>query len=478
LKKHLPLLAKGTAVDVPRAAVEEPLRFDIDGRQFVFDPHVNLVYDARHEVHYEALRAPSHPYQRLGQPDHAPTRPGDVEGYIREINQKLVLKVTGKCNLRCTYCVYGDEHAEMADYSDPAMSLDVLRRAADFYVAIRQGKKDPPPRVDLYGGEPTLARDVLLAAVPLFNEALGERVEYFLVTNGTFPDDEELKALIREHEINLLVSIDGPEVEHDRFRRDAAGRGTFDKTFRFLKEFEGYPRLLLNLTLNPGHDLEAIDQFFSELLAKHPGVHLNIGKVKQPQNLEASFDRRAQGRHSMAAKRDRMLDKLRSGVPLTLFEERLLEDGRAALGLRYSLDRTESGHGYNCFPGHVLMVDSLADLYVCQSVSKQHRIGTLADGLDGERILRYWQEQNRRIDQLGCASCVAESNCSNCFAVRGDVASPETHARMCGDQIGSFRAELEYFTAVALLRGGPTWLSRPPTFYGPLQAVAAQGLVP
>jgi uncharacterized protein len=138
--------------------------------------------------------------------------------------------IGAQCNLRCDYCFYLDK-----------VDLYPGKRAADFrmsdatleaFVRGRIESRAPGQREVQFawqGGEPTLL------GVPFFRRAVelqrkhappGVQVLNALQTSGVLVTDEFAR-FFREHEFLVGVSVDGPEVMHDRFRRTVSGHGTF-----------------------------------------------------------------------------------------------------------------------------------------------------------------------------------------------------------------------------------------------------------
>lgn len=115
------------------------------------------------------------------------------------------LYTTRECNLNCLYCVQDKSSGQKADYD-----LNHLRR----YLSGFGGEKC----IVFYGGEPLLNIDFIKEIMRFFRN---DHIKFGIQTNGTL-----LRRLPQE-ELTLfdmiMVSIDGYEVSHDRFR----GRGTY-----------------------------------------------------------------------------------------------------------------------------------------------------------------------------------------------------------------------------------------------------------
>lgn len=131
----------------------------------------------------------------------------------------VIMKATRLCNLRCTYC-----HSWRSG-PNQTMTFPVLAHAT--HGALR----DPSVgNVDFvwHGGEATVL------PVDFYRKALwlqerfrrpGQTVLNTVQTNGTRLSDEWL-AFLREHDIGVGVSLDGPPEIHDTRRLDVAGRPT------------------------------------------------------------------------------------------------------------------------------------------------------------------------------------------------------------------------------------------------------------
>ena len=71
----------------------------------------------------------------------------------------LILVLTGSCNLRCKYCVYGEYYPNEITYSDiEDISLDTIQKAIDEYITLYKDKERHGyfkiPSIFFYGGEP------------------------------------------------------------------------------------------------------------------------------------------------------------------------------------------------------------------------------------------------------------------------------------------------------------------------------------
>lgn len=116
----------------------------------------------------------------------------------------LILALTTRCNLGCSYCYHGDLPAQ-------DMSQATLRQGISL-AASGAG----PLHVQLTGGEPLLAPDLLCVAVEeILN--LQRPTTIGLQTNGTLLTPQ-WAAFLRDHRVQVGLSLDGEPVINEKSR--------------------------------------------------------------------------------------------------------------------------------------------------------------------------------------------------------------------------------------------------------------------
>jgi uncharacterized protein len=151
----------------------------------------------------------------------------------------IVAKPIGpKCNLNCDYCFYIEKQALFPKGEDYVMSDEVLEAYITKYITLQ-----PTPVVGFVwqGGEPTLLgldfyKKVTELQRPYINE---KEITNSLQTNGTLLNDEWC-TFLKDNNFLVGLSLDGPKEIHDRYRKDAGGKGSFDKVMRGLKLLQKY----------------------------------------------------------------------------------------------------------------------------------------------------------------------------------------------------------------------------------------------
>ena len=148
----------------------------------------------------------------------------------------LCLHVAHTCNLNCEYCFasQGKYQGERA-----LMSFEVGKQAFDFLIANSGSRRNL--EVDFFGGEPLMNWDVvkqLVAYARSVEKEHNKNFRFTFTTNGMLIDDDVIDFVNKEMH-NVVLSLDGRKEVHDRFRKDYAGKGSYDNIVpRFQKLVE------------------------------------------------------------------------------------------------------------------------------------------------------------------------------------------------------------------------------------------------
>ena len=137
----------------------------------------------------------------------------------------LCLHIAHTCNLTCDYCF-----AAQGNFcgKQGLMSLEVGKRAIDFL--IENSGKRRNLEVDFFGGEPLMNFDVvkeIVAYARSIEKTHDKNFRFTLTTNGMLIDDDVIEFANKECH-NVVLSLDGRKEVHDRLRKTASGKGSYD----------------------------------------------------------------------------------------------------------------------------------------------------------------------------------------------------------------------------------------------------------
>lgn len=128
---------------------------------------------------------------------------------------------TFKCNLKCEMCF--ERHTKVEYELDKKEWLRILSEIKNFH-----------PRIHISGGEPFVYKGIM----DIISQIKNLKLYLHITTNGTFLE-EYVDELIRFEVNRIDISIDGPEVIHDKIRGIS---GTFNKITRGLERLKKIKR--------------------------------------------------------------------------------------------------------------------------------------------------------------------------------------------------------------------------------------------
>lgn len=181
---------------------------------------------------------------------------------------KVVLSLTHRCNLSCAYCYSGRTF-------NKDMSLTTAQKIVDFVINITPTQQGI--ELSFFGGEPLLCLALMKDIISYIREQERERkpIRLNITTNGVLLTQSILDFL-KEENVDLCISIDGPAHVHNLNRCYKDGRGSFEEVERNLKRaIESLNYVQVNAVYGP----EPID-YLSESVAflgelGVPILHLN-----------------------------------------------------------------------------------------------------------------------------------------------------------------------------------------------------------
>jgi uncharacterized protein len=175
--------------------------------------------------------------------------------------QEFILQPTSFCNINCDYC-YLPHRQTQRRMSSTTLSLV-------FQAIFSSSLLEDRVRIVWHAGEPmTLPIRFYEEAFQLVEQHNLRRlpVTFVFQTNGTHMTQRWCD-FIKAHQIEISISLDGPQLLHDTHRVDRFGRGTFARimqTIDLLQTNGIFPTILMVLTRENLAYPDAIWQFLLE----------------------------------------------------------------------------------------------------------------------------------------------------------------------------------------------------------------------
>lgn len=325
--------------------------------------------------------------------------------YIPAITRRgisfLSLQVTNDCNFKCRYCLYTRENKIDRIHENTKMSWDIARQSVDF---LWQYSKDSSKiNIAFYGGEPLLNYDLIYDVVIYANKKFEtKKVTYSLTTNGSIFSDN-IVDFLAEHNFNISISLDGPEILQNRHRKFYEnGNNTFHAVWanvnkircRQIDWFNNH--VYFHPVIMPNEDPDMVLSFFTENSISREKVVLNLANLAGIDYDAADATYLSQADSIVKSQSNHMFQNAK-----TRFMKNIHEIG---------IIPTIWHHGGPCVPsGKKIHVDPKGFIYPCEKLisSKDNVIGDIFNGIDVHKVN----------DMLNIGMLTEES-CKTCFAMR------------------------------------------------------------
>ena len=165
----------------------------------------------------------------------------------------ITIAPTLACNFKCPYCYQNNQ--------SKTMTARVVKRLKKFVDHIVSDTRPRHLSVSWYGGEPLLAKDLLIELQTYFHQqCLKNDIAYrsALVSNGYLLDAKTAKKLSETGNSFVQLTLDGTKEFHDSRRILKNGGPTFDQIYENMKASTQYFK---KITLRVNIDRENLDAF-------------------------------------------------------------------------------------------------------------------------------------------------------------------------------------------------------------------------
>lgn len=316
----------------------------------------------------------------------------------------LCLNIAHDCNLRCKYC-FADE----GEYKGKRelMTADTGKKAIDFVI------KHSGPRkhieVDLFGGEPLIAFDVVKEIVEYAKKEekkYDKEIRFTMTTNATLLNDEIMK-YIDENIGNIVLSIDGRKEVNDKVRVTRDNKGSYDKILPKIKSMVKMRDKDKQYYVRGTFTRENLD-FFNDImhLANEGFDEISVEPVVLPSEHPLSL------REEDLPKIFEEYDKLCREMIKSKKEEKKFKFYHFNIDLQGGpcVYKRISG----CGAGHeYIAITPSGDIYPCHQFvgTEEFKMGNIQEGILDENLQEYFKKGNIYF-KPECRECWARFYCS------------------------------------------------------------------
>ncbi len=375
------------------------------------------------------------------------------ENLAKDNIQQLTLELTESCNMRCRYCSFSGGYELNRVHGFRQMSWDTAKAAVDFYInqnetaiAIEDGLS-----IGFYGGEPLLRfhhmRDII-NYVKSLSIARSKKVRFNFTTNATLLTDEVI-IFCADNQVGMTISLDGPQLAHDRNRVMKNGKGSFKRIIKNINKIhEMVPdyydqHIRYNCVISPSSDLLALNQFFQTQphLFRPNCVTISSVSDGNPDFIESCKP------HPNRKKDNETLYKLFCDMHISgekdphklTFLSPLFEPELIRLHKRYIRPEPMEHENLSpaCFPGlRKLFVAVDGSFHICERINPLFSIGDISSGFDFAKITKIINDFTTILNHERCLRCEAVRFCSNCYAtIDGDGTLKQPSSKRCNDAL-------------------------------------------
>jgi uncharacterized protein len=320
----------------------------------------------------------------------------------------LVVNVTSKCNLSCTYCYeYGEDKIVEASTKPRFMTEETARQSVDFMFA--ESGDSPVVHLTFFGGETLLNFKVLKSALAYANDraaVLGKRVDTSLTTNATLLRDEVIDWLV-ENDVGVTVSIDGGREQQDRFRTFSNGMGSYDVILPNIRQLLARHRrrpVGARVTLTKQNlDVVGIYRHLFEELGFY-----EVGFAPVTTSWQRDYAIQDEGFFAMLSQFELLAQEYLAHA--------MAGKRHGFSNVRDTLEEIHKGmsKAYPCGAGLGLMgVATDGDVALCHRFagSNSHKLGSVTEGVDREKQDDYLT-RHHIANKTDCATCWARPLCA------------------------------------------------------------------
>lgn len=327
--------------------------------------------------------------------------------YERKLSH-FIIELTWNCNLHCSYCIYTDVYSGTRNREPKHFKRHNIEPTVDFI--LRHSESVDEINIGFYGGEPLSRLKTLISFVEEIEKRVNKKINYTVTTNATLLNDYCIDYLINK-KFQIDISLDGPSLIHDKYRRTIKNQATFEIVYSALKKIRSKNpdyfknKVKIFSTIVTAEDFLTSTDFFSkdDVLKD---IHVQPGFIN-------TLDKNS---FKMYKFNTEIWNKILlnycnegRGHPLDTIYSKIL----ALLDIK-PIQRAQWPHSA-CFPGYQrTFIDIFGDVHICERVNHSNPIGDIFQGFNYDLLKQLMNEYVNLTNEY-CKTCWANRLCFQCF---------------------------------------------------------------
>ncbi len=204
---------------------------------------------------------------------------------------RFTIALTLDCNFSCQYCY----QSQLVPFARPnthkRFDEEMLRAVLTATENLIKSERPHVLSITYYGGEPLLELKKLLEfsnAYKKMSKDYDLRYTSFVVTNGYLLTKNVAKKLVQSGVNSALVTLDGTQEFHDKYRPLKDGSGTFETIYRNIKEVTEIMDITLRINISKD-SVGSVKKLIRRLAADGVKVDFDFQMIEVVPGLPSNF---------------------------------------------------------------------------------------------------------------------------------------------------------------------------------------------
>lgn len=354
-----------------------------------------------------------------------------IKNNMPEIPQ-VVFETTDFCNLNCTYCALGDVYEGFSARNQKKINIEHAITLLKYILDIKHKSKKNQLYISFFGGEPLLNGNFIKQIVEIANSLKYEKeieIKYNMTTNATLL--HKYISFLVENQFELLISLDGNEVNHSYRSFKSSEENSFDKVIKNVDMIQRlYPEYFVkyvnfNAVLHNRNSVKDIYEFIYSRYHKIPRIS-DLNPCDVSPDKEDVFNEMYHDKRKSEA--EYVKDKFNCLPHEELLQYKELTDFLKNYSINYYISNI-----IDLFPGEKkylptstclpfwkkIMLTTNSKLALCEKVScHKLTIGEVGDTvkINIPEIIRKYNYYYEHV-QKKCQYCYANKSCDICLFI-------------------------------------------------------------